>query len=63
MDIVQDVDEISYNNNSKHWKSSRILSVKLNFFIFLDFSSFFFFFFSFFRFLLHLKDVLLLFLV
>ena len=65
MKIVEDFDEKSYNNNGKPWKSSRILRVKPNFFIFsffpffiFSFSSFFeffsfslfFFFFSFFQF-------------
>ena len=49
MEIVDDFDEESYNNNGKPWKSSRILRVKPNFFIVL-FSSFFFIF-SFFFFL------------
>ena len=34
MEIVKDFDEKSYNNNGKPWKSSRILRVKPNFFIF-----------------------------
>ena len=38
MEIVQDFDEKSYNNDGKQWKSSRILPVKPNCFIF----SFFF---------------------
>ena len=45
MEIVEDFDEKSYNNNGKPWKSSRILRVNPNFFIFLHFlhfSSFFF---------------------
>ena len=46
MEIVEDFDEKSYNNNGKPWKSSRILRVNPNFFIFLSF----FIFFSFFRF-------------
>ena len=50
MEIVEDVDEKSYNNNGKPWKSSRILCVNPNFFIFFLFSSFFFIFFSFFIF-------------
>ena len=51
MEIVEDSDEKSYNNG-KPWKSSRILRVNPNFFIFLSFFhqfaffSFFFFFFS-----------------
>ena len=40
MDIVKDPDEKSYNNNGNPWKSSRILRVKPNFFIFFLFSSF-----------------------
>ena len=40
MEIVADFDEKSYNNG-KPWKSSRILRVKPNFFIFLHFSFFF----------------------
>ena len=35
MDIVEDFDEKSYSNNGKPWKSSRILRVNPNFFIFL----------------------------
>ena len=54
MEIVEDFDEESYYNNGKPWKSSRILRVKPNFFIFslLIFFSFFvfFFIFSFFHF-------------
>ena len=34
MEIVEDFDEKSYNNNGKPWKSSRILRVKPNFFFF-----------------------------
>ena len=45
MEIVEDFDEKSYNNNGKPWKSSRILRVNPIFFIFL---SFFFLFSSFF---------------
>ena len=44
MEIVEEFDEKSYNNNGKPWKSSRILRLKPNFFIFLichQFSSFF----------------------
>ena len=41
MEIVEDFDEKSYNNNGKSWKSSRILRVNPKFFIFLSFSSFF----------------------
>ena len=44
MDIVDDFDEESYNNNGKPWKSSKILRVKPNFFIVHHFSSFFRFF-------------------
>ena len=50
MEIVEDFDEKSYNNNGKPWKSSRILSVNpffhfLSFFImFLHFLKFFHFF-------------------
>ena len=62
MEIVEDFDEKSYNNNGKSWKSSRILRVNpfffhFSFFIiflhFFDFFSFFhlFFIFSFFHFL------------
>ena len=49
MEIVEDFDEKNYNNNGKPWKSSRILRVKPNFFIFL---SFFIIFLHFFRFLI-----------
>ena len=51
MEIVEDFDEKSYNNNGKPWKSSRILRVKPNFFIFLSFFIIFllFFVFSFWR--------------
>ena len=38
MEIIEGFDEKSYKNNGKPWKSSRILRVKPNFFIF----SFFF---------------------
>ena len=46
MEIVEDFDDTSYNNNGKPWKSSRIL--RLNpcfsfFFLFLHFLVFFFF--------------------
>ena len=34
IEIVKDFDEKSYNHNDKPWKSSRILRVKPNFFIF-----------------------------
>ena len=48
MEIVQDFDEKSYNNDGKQWKSSRILPVKPNCFIFSfffhHFSPFFMFF-------------------
>ena len=37
MEIVEDFDEKSYNNNGRPWKSSRILRVNPNFFIFLSF--------------------------
>ena len=55
MEIVEDFDEKSYNNNGKHWKSSRILRVNpifsFSFFVH-HFSPFFRFFstFSFFSF-------------
>ena len=46
MEIVEDFDKKSYNNNGKPWKSSRILRVNPIFFIFLSFfhhfSTFFF---------------------
>ena len=42
MEITEVFDEKSYNNDGKPWKSSRILRVKPNVFIFLDFSSSFF---------------------
>ena len=50
MEMVEDFDEKSYNNNSKPWKSSRILRVNPFFPFFFLFSSFFFIF-SFFHFL------------
>ena len=52
MEIVDDFDEKSYNNNGKPWKSSRILRVNPIFSFFFLFSSFFsiFFFFSLFHF-------------
>ena len=52
MEIVDDFDEKSYNNNGKSWKSSRILRVNPFFFIFLSFFIIFiyFFVFSFFHF-------------
>ena len=45
MEIVEDFDEKSYNNNGKPWKSSRILRVNP---IFLNFLSFFIIFLNFF---------------
>ena len=45
MEIVEDFDEQSYNNNGKLWKSSRILRVNPIFFIFLSFFNIFLFFF------------------
>ena len=53
MEIVEDFDEKSYNNNGKPWKSSRIFGCEANFFIFSLFIIFlhFFRFFSFFHFL------------
>ena len=50
MEIVEDFDEKSYNNNGKPWKSSRILRVNPNFFTFLFFHFLNFFIFSFFHF-------------
>ena len=47
MEIVEDVDAKSYNNNGKPWKSLRILRVNPNFFIFYHFFSIFSFFFHF----------------
>ena len=50
MEIVEDYDEKSYNNNGKPWKSSRILRVNPFFhssFFFHHFSPFFRFFFIF----------------
>ena len=41
MEIVEDCDENSYNNNGKPWKSSRILRVNPFFHLSLFFSSFF----------------------
>ena len=41
MEIVEDFDEKSYNNNGKPWKSSRILRVNPIFSFFLYFLSFF----------------------
>ena len=55
MEIVEDFDEKSYNNNGKSWNSSRILRVNPNFFIFFLFfiiSLHFFVFFSIFHFFL-----------
>ena len=49
MEIVEHFDEKRYNNNGKPWKSSRILRVNPNFFIFLEL----FIFFLYFSFLLH----------
>ena len=40
MEIVEDFDEKSYNNNGKPWKSSGILRVKAKFFIFVHFPFF-----------------------
>ena len=50
MEIVDDFDEKSYNNNGKPWKSSRILRVNPFFF---HFSFFFHHFSPFFRFFFH----------
>ena len=47
MEIVENYDEKSYNNNGKPWKSSRILRVNPCFSFFFLFSSFFSIFFSF----------------
>ena len=54
MEIVEDFDETSYNNNGTPWKSLRILSVNPIFFIrfFFFVFSFFFSFFPFFHFFL-----------
>ena len=53
MEIVEDFDEQSYNNNGKPWKLSRILRVNPIFSFFILFSSFFsFLFFRFFSFFL-----------
>ena len=46
MEIVEDFDEKSYNNNGKPWKSSRILRVNPIFSFFSLFSSFSLFFFK-----------------
>ena len=56
MEIVEDFDEKSYNNNGKPWKSSTILRVNPNFFIFLSFFFIFlhFRFFNFFHFFMSL---------
>ena len=45
MDIVEDFDEKSYNNNGKPWKSARILSVNVfrHFFVFSMFHFYHFF--------------------
>ena len=52
MEIVEDFDEQSYNNNGKPWKSSRILRVNSIFCFFLSFFHLFhFFIFQFFFFL------------
>ena len=40
-EIVEDCIEQSYNNKGKPWKSSRVLRVKRNFFIFFIFPNFF----------------------
>ena len=48
MEIVEDFDKKSYNNNGKLWKSSRILRVNPIFFIFLSFFIISLLFFSFF---------------
>ena len=53
-EIVWDFNEQSYNNNGKPWKSSRILRVKPNFFIFSPFIMFR----HFFRFLFHFISLL-----
>ena len=50
MEIAEDFHQRSYNNNGKPWKSSRILRVKSNFFIFLSFFIIFLHFFVFFSF-------------
>ena len=50
IEIVEDFDEKSYNNNGKPLKSSRILCVNPNFFIFLSFFIIFLHFFIFFSF-------------
>ena len=50
MELVEDFDEKSYNNKGKPWKSSRILRVKPNCFIFHFFIFCIFSFFSFFHF-------------
>ena len=48
MEIVEDVDETSYTNNGKPWKSSSIFRVKPFFHFSFFFSSFFSIFFVFF---------------
>ena len=53
MEIVEDFDEQSYNNNGEPWKSSRILRGNPIFFIFLSFFIIFLHFSSFFRFFFH----------
>ena len=58
MEIVEDFDEKSYNNNGKPWKSSGILSVKPKFFIFSMFVMFFVFSFPFFSFFFNFQHVL-----
>ena len=50
MEIVEDFEEKSYNNNCEPWKSSRMLRVKPSFIIFLSFFIIFLHFFSFFHF-------------
>ena len=49
MEVVTDFDGKSYNNNGKPWKSSRILRVNPNFFIFLFLNIFLHFFVFFFK--------------
>ena len=55
MEIVEDSDEKSFNNNGKSWKSSRILRVNPFFSFFFLFSSFFYIFSFFFFFLFFLN--------
>ena len=50
MEIVEDFDEKSYNNNGKPWKSLMILRLNPIFFIFLSFFIIFLLFFCFFQF-------------